>query len=90
MSRLGQALVVLALLRGEAVAQGAGEDKAARCYQLAGLADRWLTRRGEGSGGPNMIVVGARLDCDKGRYDSAIRDLERVLRGQGITVPPPA
>lgn len=62
---------------------------AARCSQLFAVADRALTRRGEGSGGPNMTVVGAGLDCQKGRYEQGIRDLEKVLRAQGYTVPPP-
>ncbi|CAN5332160.1 hypothetical protein BH10PSE6_BH10PSE6_48480 [soil metagenome] len=62
---------------------------AARCSQLFTMADRALTRRGEGSGGPNMIVMGAGLDCQKGRYEQGIRDLEKVLRAQGYTVPPP-
>jgi hypothetical protein len=62
---------------------------AARCNQLFAVADRALTRRSEGSGGPNMIVMGAGLDCQKGRYDQGIRDLEKVLRAQGYTVPPP-
>lgn len=62
---------------------------AARCSQLFAVADRALTRRGEGSGGPNMIVMGAGLDCQKGRYEQGIHDLEKVLRAQGYTVPPP-
>lgn len=62
---------------------------AARCTQLFTMADRALTRRSEGSGGPNMIVMGAGLDCQKGRYEQGIRDLEKVLRAQGYTVPPP-
>ena len=77
------------VVAGGALAQPAGDPKAARCFQLADLADRYLTRRSEGSGGPNMIVMGARMDCQKGRYDSGIRDLEKVLRDQRITLPPP-
>jgi hypothetical protein len=59
----------------------------ARCSQLYTMADRALSRRGEGGGGPNMIVQGAGIDCQKGRYEQGIRDLERVLRSQGYTVP---
>ena len=73
-------------------APGQAQDPAtlaARCDQLFTFADRALTRRGEGNGGPNMIVQGAGVDCRRGRYEQAIRDLERVLRGQGYTVPPP-
>ena len=62
---------------------------AARCDQLFTMADRALSRRSEGGGGPNMIVMGASVDCRKGRYEQGIRDLEKVLRGQGYTIPPP-
>ena len=71
-------------------ASAAQDDKLkARCDQLYTMASRALTRRGEGSGGPNMIVEGAGVDCRKGRYEQGIRDLEKVLRAQGYTVPPP-
>ena len=39
--------------------------------------------------GPNMIVQGAYVDCQKGRYAQGIAELEKVLRSQGYTVPPP-
>ncbi len=70
-------------------AQASNEQLAARCSQLYALADRYLTRRGEGSGGPNMTLLGAGLDCQKGRYDSGLKTLEKLLRGQGVTIPPP-
>ena len=73
----------------DACAQATNEQLAARCSQLYGVADRYLTRRGEGSGGPNMILVGAGLDCQKGRYDSGIKTLEKLLRDQRLTIPPP-
>jgi hypothetical protein len=63
-------------------------QKARRCATLAGTADYYLTRRGEGSGGPNMIVLGARLDCEKGAYDRGISTLERLLRDKRIPLPP--
>jgi hypothetical protein len=69
-------------------AQAQDDKLKARCDQLYALASRALTRRGEGSGGPNMIVEGAGVDCRRGRYDQGIRDLEKVLRAQGYTVPP--
>lgn len=69
-------------------AQGQTEiQKARRCATLAGIADYYLTRRGEGSGGPNMIVLGARLDCDKGAYDKGIRTLEQLLLDKRIPLP---
>ncbi len=70
-------------------AGGAQRDLAARCDQLFTMADRAMSRRSEGGGGPNMTVMGAGVDCQKGRYEQGIRDLERVLRAQGYTVPPP-
>jgi hypothetical protein len=82
-------LVLAAVLPAPGHAQQDSSALAARCNQLFTFADRALTRRGEGSGGPNMIVQGAGIDCRRGRYEQAIRDLERVLRSQGYTVPPP-
>ena len=75
-------------------AAGAQNDRSdeklkARCDQLFPLADRAVSRRGEGGGGPNLAVQGAGVDCSKGRYEQGIRELEKVLRGQGYTVPPP-
>ena len=72
-----------------AQAQATNEELGARCNQLYGLADRYLSRRGEGSGGPNMALLGAGIDCQKGRYQSGITTLEKLLRGQGVTIPPP-
>ncbi|UYN96465.1 MAG: hypothetical protein KIT25_05905 [Enhydrobacter sp.] len=87
MKRLG-CVMLLALLGGEAAAQ-VDEARKARCYQLAEHAEYYLTRFKEGSGGPNMTVLGARIDCDKGRYDQGIRALEKELRDQRISIPPP-
>ncbi len=64
------------------------EQKAARCAQLGATFDRYGARRGEGSGGPNLIRVGAGLDCDKGRYDQGIKTLEDLLKRNWITIPP--
>jgi len=63
-------------------------QKARRCAILAGTADYYLTRRGEGSGGPNMIGLGARLDCEKGAYDRGIYTLEKLLLDKRIPLPP--
>ncbi len=63
-------------------------QQARRCATLAATADYYLTRRGEGSGGPNMIVLGARLDCEKGAYDRGIQALEKLLIDKRIPLPP--
>ena len=84
------ALAVALLLCTLPAAGQAQDDKLkARCSQLYSMADRALSRRGEGGGGPNMIVQGAYVDCQKGRYAQGIAELEKVLRSQGYTVPPP-
>ena len=75
---------------GPAVASEGQMDaqKARRCATLAGVADYYLTRRGEGSGGPNMVILSARLDCEKGAYDQGIRTLEKLLLDKRIPLPP--
>ena len=84
------ALAVALLLCTLPAAGQAQDDKLqARCNQLYTMADRALSRRGEGGGGPNMIVQGAYLDCQKGRYAQGIAELEKALRNRGYTPPPP-
>lgn len=61
----------------------------ARCDQLYVLADRAMSRRHRGGSGPNLTVQGAAVDCWKGRYEQGIAVLEKVLQGQGYTLPPP-
>jgi hypothetical protein len=67
----------------------AQQDLAARCNQLFTMADRALSRRSEGGSGPSLTVQGAGVDCQRGRYEQGIRELERILRNQGFTIPPP-
>ena len=71
-----------------AAAQAQADKLKARCDQLYPLADRALSRRSEGGGGPNLAVQGAYVDCQKGRYEQGISELEKALRSQGYTVPP--
>jgi hypothetical protein len=86
MRRLSLLAIGLSAMPFAAEAQ---DDKLkARCDQLYPLADRALSRRGEGGGGPNLAVQGAFVDCQKGRYEQGIRELEKALRSQGYTVPP--
>ena len=89
MLQTGFVLLAMAASTGPADSQGqVYANEAQRCATLAGTADYYLTRRGEGSGGPNMIVLGVRLDCGKGRYDKGIRTLEKLLLDKRIPLPP--
>jgi hypothetical protein len=83
-------LFLLALALGALpFAADAQDDKLkARCDQLYPLADRALSRRGEGGGGPNLAVQGGYVDCQQGRYAQGIAVFEKALRSQGYTVPP--
>lgn len=72
----------------DARAQQSSEQLAARCTELGAIFDRFGTRRGEGSGGPDMTRVGAGIDCQRGRYDQGIKALEDLLRRNRIPFPP--
>jgi len=73
---------------GTALAQATNEELAARCAQLGAIFDRYATRRGEGSGGPDMTRVGAGIDCAKGRFAQGIKALEELLQRNRIPYPP--
>ena len=72
-----------------AFAQPTNEQLAARCNELIAIFDRYGTRRSEGSGGPDMIRLGAGIDCQKGRYAQGIKALEDLLSRNRISYPPP-
>jgi hypothetical protein len=69
-------------------AQQTNEQLAARCAQLGAIFDRYGARRGQGSGGPDMVRTGAGIDCAKGRYAQGIKALEELLQGNKIPYPP--
>lgn len=73
-----------------AEAQPTNEQLAARCNELGAIFDKLGTRRGEGSGGPDMTRMGASLDCQKGRYTQGIKALEDLLKRNRISYPPPS
>jgi len=73
---------------GSAGAQQTNEQLAARCNELGAIYDKYGTRRGEGSGGPDMIRMGASIDCQKGRYQQGIKALEDLLQRNKISYPP--
>ena len=87
--RLARAPVLLLLIAtATAQAQPTNEQLAARCAELGAIFDRYGTRRSEGSGGPDMIRLGAGIDCEKGRYAQGIKALEDLLNRNRIPYPP--
>ena len=84
---------MLAILLGASPSAGQAQDDPAklaqRCSQLYAYADQVLTMRSEGGGGPGLAVRGAGVDCEKGRYQQGIAELEKALRNRGYTPPPP-
>jgi hypothetical protein len=80
------AYALLAAFSSPAVAQS---DDRAYCNQLGALASRYLGGAGaEGRLSPDLNVLGAVDDCNKGRTDKSIPYLEKRLRDNHITVPP--
>lgn len=87
--RLARAFVILSLTGiSTAEAQPTNEQLAARCADLGAIFDKYGTRRGEGSGGPDMTRLGAGIDCQKGRYTQGIKALEDLLSRNRIPYPP--
>lgn len=82
----GIAAAVLPL--GGAGAQQTNEQLAARCNELIAIFNKYGTRRSEGSGGPDMIRLGAGIDCQKGRFQQGIKALEDLLQRNKISYPP--
>jgi hypothetical protein len=82
--------VLLVTLMGASAAQAqpTNQQLAARCSELGAIFDRYGTRRSEGSGGPDMIRLGAGIDCQKGRYAQGIKALEDLLSRNRIPYPP--
>ncbi|HSI00782.1 MAG TPA: hypothetical protein VLA02_09285 [Reyranella sp.] len=67
----------------------AQDDDVAYCNKLGALASRYIGSSGaEGRLSPDLNVLGATSDCNKGKAATAIPYLEKRLRDQRITVPP--
>ncbi len=81
-------IVAALLLPGLSHGQQTNEQLAQRCAELGALYDRYVTRRSEGSGGPDMTRMGAGIDCQKGRYEQGIKALENLLQRNRISYPP--
>jgi hypothetical protein len=80
--------LIVALLAALPLGAHAEDDKA-YCNKLGALASRYIGSAGaEGRMAPDLNVLGAIDDCNKGRTDKAIPYLEKRLRDNHITVPP--
>jgi len=78
--------VLLAALPSTAFSQ---TDDRAYCNKIGNLASRYIGSAGaEGRMAPDLNILGALEDCNRGRTDSAIPYLERRLRDNHITIPP--
>jgi hypothetical protein len=88
MRRLVCALVLTSAAAAELHAQPTNGQLATRCSELLGIYSRYGVRRSEGSGGPNMIYLGAGIDCQKGRYTQGIKAMEDLLQRNKIPYPP--
>lgn len=67
----------------------AQDDDKTYCNKLGALATRFIGGAGaDGRLSPDLNILGAVDDCNKGRTDKAIPYLEKRLRDQRITIPP--
>jgi hypothetical protein len=67
----------------------AQSDDVAYCNKLGALASRFIgSAGGDGRLSPDLNVLGAIDDCNKGKAAKSIPYLEKRLRDQRITVPP--
>jgi hypothetical protein len=77
---------LLAALPSTAFAQ---TDDRAYCNKIGALASRYIGSAGaEGRMAPDLNILGAIEDCNRGRTDKSIPYLEKRLRDNHITVPP--
>lgn len=57
--------------------------------RLIAFCERYAAGRSETSDGQrNMIVIAAKIDCEKGRYQQGICAMEDLLRRKKFEVPP--
>jgi hypothetical protein len=81
--------LLLALLAALPAGAQAQQDDVAYCNKLGALASRYIgSAGGDGRMAPDLNVLGAVQDCNKGRAATAIPYLEKRLRDSRITVPP--
>lgn len=88
------AVVATAGLMNSAIAQNSAAvpgnaDLKARCNQLISMYDRYGASRSENSDGArNHTRIGAEVDCQQGRYDQGIAEMETLLKHKHFDVPP--
>ena len=81
--------LIAALLAALPAGAAAQETDQAYCNRLGSLASRYIgSAGGDGRMAPDLNVLGAITDCNKGRADKAIPYLDKRLRDNHITVPP--
>ena len=67
----------------------AQETDQAYCNRLASIASRYIgSAGGDGRMAPDLNILGAGTDCNKGKADTAIPYLQKRMRDNHITVPP--
>jgi hypothetical protein len=69
-------------------AQPYNEPLAERCAELLAIFDKYGVQHSQGSGGPDIIYVGAGIDCRNGRYVQGIQAMEDLLQRNKIPYPP--
>jgi hypothetical protein len=80
---------VFALLAALPATASAQTDDKAYCVKIGNLASRYIGSSGaEGRLAPDLNILGAIEDCNRGRTDKSIPYLEKRLRDNHITVPP--
>jgi hypothetical protein len=70
-----------------APAQPYNEPLARRCAELLAIFDKYGVQHSQGSGGPDMIYVGAGIDCRNGRHIQGIQAMEDLLQRNKIRYP---
>jgi hypothetical protein len=69
-------------------AQPYNEPLARRCADLLTIFDKYGVQHSQGSGGPDIIYVGAGIDCRNGRYTQGIQAMEDLLQRNKMPYPP--
>ena len=81
--------LLLALLAALPASARAQETDQAYCNRIGALASRYIgSAGGDGRLAPDLNILGAITDCNKGRADKSIPYLEKRMRDNHITVPP--